>query len=135
MTRKLGNGKEKATLLREVTLRADVSSVWRSSVVRDCHLAGWRCDATRNVRPSELATFLCREQILIRKNVLTLRWRRCAVVSQFSSENADPPLAARQTLFVRPLDDVARSINERFHRETPPKGDSSPTNTRLKSAS
>lgn len=107
-------------------------------MVRDCHLAdGDAVLRKKTFVPRHLPRSSAYELRAdpIRKNVLTLRWRRCAVVSELGSENADPRLAARQILLARLPDDVARSINEQFHREAPPREDFSPTNTRLKSAS
>lgn len=115
ITRKLGNGKENATLLREITLRAGVSSARRSFVVlspphRDAVPRRWIVLGFQDVSLQRA----WREYEAICENVLALKWRRGAVVSEFSSEIADSSqaswlarwLAAQQFLVI--ADDVAR---------------------------
>lgn len=98
--RKLGNGKEKAVLLREVTLRVGVSSTCCSSVefpfplIRDivprCR-AGDRIALYSTIETARSS--IMPGSTVISDNVLWLRWRWCAVVSEYSnSEIVASPL-------------------------------------------
>lgn len=94
--------------------------------------AGRNAIASQNARFPEPATFFYYELCAnpIRNNVLALRWRRCAVVPEFSSENADlrPSRLRDGYLCLDLAEDVARLIDEQwtegfyrkeiFHRRT-----------------